>query len=123
MTAFEEYVEQYGHNFNRKLYEFAVSMMRDRSGNKIQPMSKEQVSDWLKTQGVVLKNDKGYNAAYTYAMGKADYFGSSIKDNIHLALFVKDFADDIDGYPEKAFDFFVISCRAKGIPIFWEDFL
>jgi len=123
MTAFEEYVEEYGYNFNKKLYEWAVSMMKDRAGNKPNVLTREQVSDWLKTQGVTLKNDIGYNAAYILAMAKSDYFGSSIKDNVHLALFVKDYLDDIDGSPDRAFDCFVMSCRAKGIKIFWEDFL
>ena len=123
MTAFEEYVEQYGYNFNRKLYEFAISLMRDRSGNKMNAMTKEQVEEWLKTQGVSLNNNKGYNAAYILAMAKSDYFGSSIKDNIHLALFVKDYIDDIDGNPERAFDGFVMSCRAKGEPIDWQDMI
>lgn len=123
MTAFEEYVDQYGHNFNRKLYEFAVSLMKDRNGSGIRPLTKEQVTEWLKTQGVTVKNDIGYNVPYIYSMAKSDYFGSSIKDNIHLALFVKDFADDVDGYPERAFDFFVMSCRAKGEHIYWDDFL
>lgn len=123
MTAFEEYVDQYGHNFNRKLYEFAVSLMRDRNGGGIKALPKEQVTEWLKTQGVTLKNDIGYNAAYIYAMAKADYYGSSIKDNIHLALFVKDYMEDPDGNPERAFDGFVMSCRAKDEPIFWDEMI
>lgn len=123
MTAFEEYVEQYGCHFNRKLYEWAVSMMRDRNGNKVQAMSKDQASDWLKAQGVTLKNDKGYDAAYVLAMAKADYYGSSVKDNVHLALFVKDYQDDPDGVKTKAFDHFVMDCRAKGEPIFFDEML
>ena len=123
MTAFEEYLDQYGCHFNKKLYEWAVSMMKDRNGNRPNTLPKEQVSEWLKTQGVSLKNDKGYDAAYVLAMGKADYYGSSIKDNVHLALFVKDFLDDPDGTTSKAFDHFVMDCRAKEEPIFWEEML
>ena len=122
MTAFEEYLDQYGCHFNKKLYEWAVSMMKDRNGNRPNTLPKEQVSEWLKTQGVSLKNDKGYDA-YVLAMGKADYYGSSIKDNVHLALFVKDFLDDPDGTTSKAFDHFVMDCRAKEEPIFWEEML
>lgn len=123
MTAFEEYVDQYGYNFNKKLYEWAVSMMKDRAGNKPNVLTREQVSDWLRTQGVTLKNDIGYNAAYILAMAKSDYFGSSVKDNIHLALFVKDYLDDPDGAETKAFDHFVMDCRAKRIPIYWDEML
>ena len=123
MTAFEEYTDQYGCHFNKKLYEWAVSMMKDRNGNKVGLMTKEQASEWLKTNNVTLKNDKGWDSAYIIAMGRADYFGSSIKDDLHLALFVRDFLDDIDGTPTKAFDHFIVDCRAKGEYIFWDDMI
>ena len=123
MTAFEEYVDQYGHHFSKKLYEWAISMMKDRNGNKVPPMTKEQASEWLRGKGVTLKNDKGHDSAYVLAMARADYMGSSITDDQHLALYVRDFLDDPDGYPTKAFDCFVVSCRAKNEPIFWDDFL
>lgn len=121
MTAFEEYTEQYGCHFNKKLYEWAVSMMTDRNGNRVQPMTKEQVSEMLKTNGITLKNDKGYDAAYVLAMAKADYMGSSITDEARLSLFVRDFLDDADGSKTKAFDHFVVDCRAKNEPIFWDE--
>lgn len=123
MSAFEEYTEQYGCHFNKRLYEWAVSMMTDRNGSKVQTMTKEQVNEWLRSNGVALKNDKGMDAAYVIAMGKADYYGSSIADDAHLAKYVKDFLDDPDGNPTKAFDHFVVDCRAKGEPIFWEEMM
>ena len=121
MTDFEKYTDQYGCHFSKKLYEWAVSMMRDRSGNKVAPMTKEQASEWLKTHGVTLKNDKGYDAPYVLAMGKADYFGSSIPDDTHLALYVRDFLDDPDGTLTKAFDHFVVDCRSRGEYIYWSE--
>ena len=123
MSAFEEYIDQYGMHFNKRLYEWAVEKMRDRNGRKIQVMDKAQVSDILKSYGISLNNDKGYDAAYVFAMGKADYLGSSISDEPHLAQFVKDFLDDPDGTSTKAFDHFVMDCRAKGEPIFWDEML
>lgn len=123
MTAFEEYTDQYGCHFNKKLYEFAVSMMMDRNGNKIQPMQKDQVTEFLRVNGITLKNDKGYDAAYVHAMAKADYWGSSISDDAHLAMFVRDFLDDPDGTKTKAFDHFVVDCRAKDEPIFFDEMM
>jgi hypothetical protein len=123
MSAFEEYVDQYGFHFSKKLYEWAVSMMRDRNGNKLQPMTKEQVAEHIRNHGVTLKNDKGWDAAYVLMMGKADYLGSSITDDVHLDLFVRDFLDDPDGNPTKAFDHFVVDCRVKKEPIFWEEMM
>ena len=123
MSAFDEYVDMYGYHFSKKLYEWAVSMMRDRTGGKPQVMSKEQVTEWLKVQGVTLKNDKGYDAAYVLAMARADYMGSSLKDDAHLALFVRDYLDDVDGSKSKAFDHFVVDCKANDEPIFWDEMM
>ena len=73
-------------------------MMTVRDGSRLQPLSKEQVSDFLKAQGVSLKNDKGYDAAYVRAMLYADCWGSSYTTDKQLALGIKDFLDDPDGY-------------------------
>ena len=123
MSTFEEYTDQYGLHFNKKLYEYALSMMSGRNGNSIPKLTKEQVSEWLRNNGVNLDNDRGHDAAYVLAMGRADYFGSSITDDAHLAKFVKDYMDDPDGTDSKAFDHFVVDCRAKGEPIFWDEMM
>jgi hypothetical protein len=123
MTSFEEYLDQFGAHFNKKLYDWAVSMMKDRNGNKVAAMTKEQTSEWLRARGVTLKNDKGHDAPYVLAMIRADAFGSSINDDQHLALGVRDYLDDPDGYPTKAFDHFVIDCRRRGEPIFWDEMM
>lgn len=123
MTALEEYIDTYGYHFSKKLYEFAVSMMKDRNGNKITPKTKDEVSEFLRMNGVTLKNNIGHDAAYVHAMLFADCYGSSLPDDKHLAMGIKDYQDDIDGYDEKAFDSFVIKCRAKRIPIFWDELL
>ena len=123
MTAYEEYTDTYGCHFSRRLYEWAVSMMRDRNGNRIEPKTKEQVSDFLASRGITLRRDKGHDAAYVHAMAMADYFGSSVPDDVHLALYIKDYLDDPDGSDTKAFDHFVVDCRAKGEPIFWDEML
>ena len=123
MTDFEEYVDMYGYHFSKKLYEWAVKMMRDRNGNPVPPKTKEQVTELLRVNGVTLGDSKGYDEAYVLAMATADYWGSSISDDRHLALYVKDYLEDPDGYAEKAFDCFVMSCRAKGDYIFWDEFL
>ena len=121
MTAFEEYTEQYGCHFNKKLYDFAVSMMRDRNGNKVVQKTKDQVTEFLRNNGVTLKNDKGWDAVYVMSMGLADYYGSSITDDAHLALYVRDYLDDPDGNKCKAFDHFIVDCKVKDEPIFWDD--
>lgn len=123
IPAMEAYLEQYGRHFNKALADFAISGMTDRSGNTVEKMPKEKVYDFLRANNVTLKNDVGYDAVWVLHMKKSDGWGSSITDEVHLARSVKDFLDDPDGYPTKAFDHFYTDCVAKGIPIFWEDFL
>lgn len=123
MTTFDEYIDQFGFHFNKKLYEWAVSMMSARNGNKVQPMTKEQVTEKLRANGITLNNDKGHDAAYVWAMATADYMGSSIMDENHLAKFVRDFLEDPDGTDSKAFDHFTVDCRSKGEPIFWDEMM
>lgn len=119
----EEYLAEYGYHFNKRLFEFAVGMMEDRNGNKIQPWDKENADAFFRSTGVVIRNNVGYDAAYVLNMARADYYGSSIIDDQHLALFVRDYLDDFDGSLTRAFDEFYIMTVAMGIPIFWDDML
>ena len=50
-------------------------------------------------------------------MCKADYMGSSIIDEQRAALFIKDYIDDKDGYPELPFTRFYADCVGSGCPI------
>ena len=122
-TAMEEYLEDYGYHFNKKLFEFAAGMMYDRAGRPLAPWDKEKTMSVLKNNGVSLNKDYGHDATYVINMARADYWGSSISDEAHLALFVKDYLDDPDGSPTRAFDEFYIKTVALGIPIFWDEML
>ena len=119
----EEYLGEYGYHFNKKLFEFAVSMMRDRSGRTLQPWDKEKTEEFLRTYSINLKNNHGHDAAYVLNMARADYFGSSLPDDARLALFVKDYLDDFDGSDTRAFDEFYIKTVALGVPIFFDEML
>ena len=119
----EEYLEMYGFHFNKKLFEFAISMMKPRIGGQFQPWDKERSEEFLKTFGANVKKAKGHDAAYVLNMARADYYGSSITDENRLANFVVDFITDPDGSDTKAFDHFFIDCIAKGVPIFWDEML
>lgn len=119
----EEYLGMYSYHFNKKLYHFAVSMMENHKGERIKPWDLDRVDEFLKTNGVSVKNRVGYDAAYVISMGLADYYGSSIPDDKHLALFVQDYLDDPDGSKTRAFDEFFIKCVSLGVPIFWDEML
>ena len=119
----QEYLGEYGYRFNKRLYHFAVSLMRNHKGEKMQPWDLEKVDEFLKGNGVTLKNKVGYDHAYVLMMAMSDYYGSSIPDERHLAMYVSDYQDDPDGSPTRAFDEFYIKTVAMGIPIFWDDMI
>ena len=133
LTQYEEYPEamliymrNYGPHFNRKLFEFAVGLMTkkvDGEEKKIVPYSKEEVDNILKFQGVEVERNQLYDAAYVANMGKADFLGSSISDERHLALYIKDVIDDIDADDGIVFNRWYADMSYSGIAIDWEDML
>ncbi len=89
----------------------------------VEPYTKEKLEEMLTGANVKLKNCEGYDHVYIAAMVKADFFKSSIPDEQHLLLYLKDYFNDIDGYDGKAFTRFVADCSARGIPILWSDLM
>lgn len=120
----DAYLAAHGHHFSKPMLEWAVSMMRDREGKPVALVDKAHIEDTFKTFGVNLKRNEGYyDAQYVWCMAMGDYWGSSIKDEIQLAKYIKDYIDDPDGNSTRAFDEFYINCLAKGIDIPWEDMI
>ena len=116
-----EYLSFHGWHFSKAMCEWAISKMRDRNGKPLTPKTKDQVENTLRSFGIEIKNDKGYDKVFVMHMGISDYLGSSIADEGYLAKYVKDVLDDADGYDGIAFTRFLADCNAKGIPIMWED--
>ena len=98
---------------------------RDEAGKpkKFEAMRKDEVDELLKKFNVKLENDNGYDHVYVANMAKSDYMKSSIADEQHLALFVKDYIDDVDAYDGMPFTRFLADCVGKGVAISWEDVL
>ena len=119
----DAYLSLYSHHFSKKMCEWAVSKMRDMSGNKVKMRSKEQVDNALRSYGVTVENDYGYDAVFVYHMCISDFLGSSVIDEAHAVRYVKDLLDDKDGYSGIAFDRFVTDCNGKGMPIIWGDMI
>lgn len=120
----DAYLSAHGHHFSKPMLEWAVGMMKDRKGGKPQLLEKKQFDDTLKAYGIQLERNEGYyDGIYVWCMGKADYYGSSIVDEMHLAKYVKDYIDDPDGNPTRAFDEFYVNCIAKGIDFPWQDLI
>lgn len=126
-SGMEEYLSNYGWHFNKAMCEWACSKMykTDAIGkrNYITPWSKEEVDSLLKKYNITLNNKIGYDYVFAANMCKADYMGSSIMDEQHVALFIKDYVDDKDGYLELPFTRFYADCVGSGCPIDWGDML
>lgn len=120
--AMVNYLSYYGWHFNKKMCEFAISKMK-KDGKKLSPIYKEKVEELLKAYDIELDNDVLYDAVYVANMAKADFYGSSISDEKHLVLFIKNYIDDEDGYDGIVFSRYYIDTVKKGIPIDWEDML
>lgn len=117
------YLSNYGKHFNKKMYKFAVSLMRDSNGEKLKPVEFDTFKKKLEENGITLKNDVMYDGAYTFMMAMSDFMGSSIEDEKHLLLYVKDYIDDVDAADGQTFTRFYASCVNAGIPIDWSEML
>lgn len=120
------YLRNYGYSFSKKACEYAVSLMRKENPStkkeeKIEPWSKEQVEEILKKYNVVLENNVGYNATYIANMLQADMYKSSITDEQHLALGIKNIIDDIDASPRLVFKKWITAMDDAGHPIEWSE--
>lgn len=118
----DAYLSAHGHHFSKPMLEWAVSMMKNKKGDRQSVPEKKKVDEKLNSYGIELSRDKGYyDSVYVWCMAKSDYYGSSIEDEMHLAKYIKDYIDDPDGNPTRPFDEFYVNCIAKGIDIPWGD--
>lgn len=121
------YLRNYGSHFNKRLCEFAVSKMKreDPSGamKRIEPYTKEQVEAMLRNHNVEVINGQLYDATYVANMCKADFLGSSIKDEQHLALYIRDVIDDPDGSDGQVFNRWYADMCYNGIAIDWDEMI
>ena len=118
-SSMKHYLKYYGEHFNKKLCEFAISKMNHGKS----PVQRDKVDELLIKHGVKLENNELYDYVYVYNMGNNDYMGSSIIDEKHLVLYVKDVIDDKDGYNGIVFNRWYADMVIQGIPIEWEDML
>lgn len=121
------YLSYYGMNFSKKLYEFAVSNMRRESADgkmeKVKPMSADELKSLLSKHKIEVENNDLYNALYLAAMVKADYWGSSIEDEEHLAKYIEDTLCDVDAAEGQVLARYLADCSVGGCIIYWEDMI
>lgn len=121
------YLSYYGMNFSKKLYEFAVSNMRRESADgkmeKVKPMTVEELKSLLAKYKIEIENNDLYNAMYIAAMVRADFWGSSIEDEEHLAKYVEDVICDVDAAEGQVFARYLADCSVKGCIIHWNEMI
>lgn len=120
-----EYLQHNGWHFTKRAYEWAVKRMVKKPENgqeqKIRVMTMQEVDELLAKHGVKLMNDNGYDKCYLVAKCMADYLGSSVADEAHMAKHVKDVLDDYDGGEERVFRHWYSDMMEDGVVIPWED--
>lgn len=120
---YRKYQKLYGPHFTKALCEFAVSMMEDASGPII-PITKQQLEEKLKAQGITLSYNKLYDAVYVANMCKADYLGDAVPNNdYNLCMYVKKTIDDPDGYDGQPFNRWLSDIKGMHISIDWSEFV
>lgn len=122
------YLKNYGWHFSKKASEWASSLMKKMNPatnkmEKITPWKKEEVDELLKSNNITLDYNTGYDYVYVANMMKADFLNSSVPDEQHGALYIKDVIDDKDGADGMVFREWLAKLTALGIPIDWEDIL
>lgn len=122
------YLRNYGFSFSKKACEWAISLLRKENPStkkeeKIEPWSKEQVDELLKKHNITLENNVGYNYVYVANMLRADKYKSSIPDEQHLAMGIKDVIDDVDATPRLVFKQWITKMDDDGEPIEWSEIM
>lgn len=127
-SGMKAYLRNYGFHFNKKACEFAVSKMRKHNAasgmmEKMEFLSKDAVEEALRKYGVAIDGATLYDHVYVYHMAKADYYQSSLSDEMHLALYVKDTIDDVDACDGQIFNRWYADMVHSGQPIEWDDLI
>lgn len=124
----EAYLSHFGWHFNKKMCEFAVSLMKKmnpQTGKKerIEPISKEKVDELLTRYGIKLENNVLYDYVYWANQCKADTFKSSVPDEAHMALYIKDMVDDPDAPDGMTMCMWYAKMNRAGEPVEWDEML
>lgn len=121
------YLSYYGMNFSKKLYEFAVDNMRRETAEgkleKVKPMTVDELKSLLAKYKIDIEGNDIYNAMYIAAMVKADYWGSSIEDEEHLAKYIEDTLCDVDAAEGQVLARYLADCSVKGCIVRWEEMI
>lgn len=77
----------------------------------------------MSNYGITLKHDQLYDSTYVANMCKADFLGSSIQDDKHMVLYIKNVIDDPDASDGTVFNRWYADMCYNGIAIDWSEML
>ena len=120
--SMRKYLMHNGWHFNKSLCDFAISLMK-KHGKRLDPISKDTVDTLLAQNKIQLDNNVGYDYVFVANMCKADYYGSSITDDKHVALYIKDTIDDEDAADGTTMRRWYATMVANGVMVDWDDTL
>lgn len=112
--GFINYLRYYGPHFNKKLCEFACKQMQNKE------YSKEKLDILLQSYNMEIPNAKLHDAVYIANWCKNVFYGSSIPDEKHFVLFIKDI---FENEYNLIFNRWYADMAKQGIPIEWEDMI
>lgn len=112
--GFVNYLRYYGQHFNKKLCDFACKQMNKKE------YSKDKLDTLLQSYNIELPNAKLYDAVYIANWCVNTLYGSSIADEKHLILFIKDL---FNKESDLIFNRWYADMAKQGIPIEWEDMI
>lgn len=124
----KRYLRHFGFHFNKHLYEFAVSHMERKvkgsdKTEKMKPVEKEKFDEIMKKYNITLDYDVMYDGVFVWSMAMSDFFGSSLPTEKEVAMYVKDYVDDIDKDDGFLFNRWIADMYFAGTPIPWDDFI
>ena len=117
-----KYLQNYGWHFNTALCDYATSLMT-KNGKKLEPLTKEYVDKILEQNNIKLTKNVGKDYLFVANMCKADYYGSSITDEKHFALYIKDTIEDEDAADGTTMRRWYATMVANGVMVDWESFI
>ena len=125
-TDMKRYIRHFGLHFNEKLYKFAVSKMErkikgsDRT-EKMKPTEKSKFDEVMKKYNITLQYDELCDGLFVWSMAMSDFFESSLPTEKEVAMYVKDYVDDVDKNDGFIFNRWVADMYFDGTPIDWEE--
>ena len=121
------YLKNYGWHFNKKMCEFAISLMWKKSpltGKRehIELVGKDKIDELMKKHGVTIENNSLYDYVFVYHMAITD-FSKSLSDEKNKVTFVKEYIEDDDAPDGTPMRRWYATMVAAGEPIEWDEML